>query len=183
MFQIKVVEKIKTLILNPTNISFWNSYRLRDMWDIMVQPDTPQATIYCGECALCAKIPKATNTYSECVIHIVFPLEQWLRGRASMLRYKYNTYLVIYSSIYICFFQVLSSLQELQTKVSAKADCNATETRTVYFQYAIRITAQVIWMGCKFWTVFPHMLKPLGTALPLYRTGISLLSRERFLYI
>jgi len=31
-------------------------------------------------------IPKATNTHSECVIHIAFSLEQWLRGRASLLR-------------------------------------------------------------------------------------------------
>ena len=26
-------------------------------------------------------------------------------------------------------------------------------------------------------------IKPLGTVLPLYRTGVSLLSRERFLFI
>ena len=30
---------------------------------------------------------------------------------------------------------------------------------------------------------YENILYPLGTALPLYRTGISLLSRERFLYI
>ena len=32
-------------------------------------------------------------------------------------------------------------------------------------------------------TVWPRRSLTLGTALPLYRTGISLLSRERFLYI
>jgi hypothetical protein len=32
-------------------------------------------------------IPKATNTYSEYVIHIAFPLQQWLHERASMLCY------------------------------------------------------------------------------------------------
>jgi len=31
-------------------------------------------------------IPNATNTHSECVIRISFPLEQWLGRRASMLR-------------------------------------------------------------------------------------------------
>ena len=31
--------------------------------------------------------------------------------------------------------------------------------------------------------LFPIQNWPLGTALPLYRTGVSLLSRERFLYI
>jgi len=30
-------------------------------------------------------ITKATNTYTEYVILIAFPLQQWLRGRASML--------------------------------------------------------------------------------------------------
>jgi hypothetical protein len=30
-------------------------------------------------------IPKATNTHSECVMRIDFPLIQWLRGRASLI--------------------------------------------------------------------------------------------------
>jgi len=34
-------------------------------------------------------IPKATNAYSEYVIVIAFPLEQWLHERAPMLRYTY----------------------------------------------------------------------------------------------
>ena len=33
--------------------------------------------------------PKATNTHSACVILIAFPLQQWLRESASMLRYTY----------------------------------------------------------------------------------------------
>ena len=32
-------------------------------------------------------VPNATNTHSECVIFIAFPLQQWLHERASMLRY------------------------------------------------------------------------------------------------
>jgi hypothetical protein len=35
-------------------------------------------------------IPKATNTYSEYVIIIAFPLQKRLLERASMLRYTYN---------------------------------------------------------------------------------------------
>ena len=31
--------------------------------------------------------PKATNTNSEYVIHIAFPLQQWLNERASILRF------------------------------------------------------------------------------------------------
>ena len=34
-------------------------------------------------------IIKATNTHSEYIIPIVFPLQQWLYERASMLRYTY----------------------------------------------------------------------------------------------
>jgi hypothetical protein len=39
-------------------------------------------------------ITKATNTHSECVIFIAFPLQQWLRERDSMLRYIDIAYLV-----------------------------------------------------------------------------------------
>jgi hypothetical protein len=34
-------------------------------------------------------IPKATNTHSQYVTLIAFPLQQWLHERASMLRYTY----------------------------------------------------------------------------------------------
>ena len=33
-------------------------------------------------------IPQATNTHSECVIRITFPLQQWLYERTSILRYS-----------------------------------------------------------------------------------------------
>ena len=35
------------------------------------------------------RIPKATNTHSEYVILIAFPLQQWLHKRSSKLRYTY----------------------------------------------------------------------------------------------
>ena len=35
------------------------------------------------------RITKATNTHSEYVTLIAFPLQQWLRERASILRYTY----------------------------------------------------------------------------------------------
>ena len=43
-------------------------------------------------------IPKATNTHSEYIIFTVFPFQQWLRARASQLRYKYIACLVVVSS-------------------------------------------------------------------------------------
>ena len=39
-------------------------------------------------------ITKTPDTHSEYVILIPFPLQQWLRERASMLRYTYNAFLV-----------------------------------------------------------------------------------------
>ena len=41
-------------------------------------------------------IPKATNINSEYVILIAFPLQQWLRERATVLRYTYIAFLVIF---------------------------------------------------------------------------------------
>jgi hypothetical protein len=43
--------------------------------------------------ALC--ITKATDTHSEYVILIAFPWRQWLRERASVLRYTYISRLVL----------------------------------------------------------------------------------------
>ena len=39
-------------------------------------------------------VPKASNTHSEYVIHIAFPLQQWLHERTSILRYTYIAWLV-----------------------------------------------------------------------------------------
>jgi len=50
-----------------------------------VDPDRTQIKIWRMRIAFW--IPKATNTHSEYVIFIVFPLQQWLHERASMLRY------------------------------------------------------------------------------------------------
>jgi hypothetical protein len=39
-------------------------------------------------------ITNATNTHSECVIIIAFPVQQWIRERPSMLRHIYTAFLV-----------------------------------------------------------------------------------------
>jgi len=41
--------------------------------------------------------PKATNTQSEYVIPVAFPLQQWLKERSSMLRYTYIAHIVVIS--------------------------------------------------------------------------------------
>ena len=51
----------------------------------MVEPDRPQMTI--RRMRIACWIPKATNTHSEYVTLIAFPLQQWLHERALTLRY------------------------------------------------------------------------------------------------
>ena len=48
----------------------------------------PQMTIW--HMRIVCGIPKATNTHSEYVILIAFPLQQLLHDRASVLRYTYE---------------------------------------------------------------------------------------------
>jgi hypothetical protein len=55
------------------------------VWNNTVEPEGPQMTICCMRMA--CWITKATNTHSEYVILIAFPLQQWLHERASILRY------------------------------------------------------------------------------------------------
>jgi len=54
------------------------------MWKSIVQQDTPYSTIW--RVSIACWITKATNTHSECVPSIAFPLQKWLQERASMLR-------------------------------------------------------------------------------------------------
>jgi hypothetical protein len=64
------------------------------MWKDIVERGRPQAKIRRIRIA-CWK-PKVTNTHSEYVIRITFPLQQWLYESASMWRHAYNTSIVIY---------------------------------------------------------------------------------------
>ena len=70
------------------NVSFFEN---RAVYEItsknIVQLDRPQVTI--RRMRISFWITKATNTYSENVTLIAFPLKQWLHERASMLRHKY----------------------------------------------------------------------------------------------
>ena len=57
------------------------------MCNDMVQPDRPQMIIL--RMRFACWIDNATDTHSEGVIPIAFPLQQWLHESASMLRYTY----------------------------------------------------------------------------------------------
>ena len=62
------------------------------MWKIIVQPDRSQMTIW--RIRIACWINKATNTHSEYVIFIAFPVQQWLQEHPSVLRYIYIACLV-----------------------------------------------------------------------------------------
>jgi hypothetical protein len=62
------------------------------MWKNMVEQGRQPMTIWCMRIA--CWIHKATHTHSQYVILIVFPLQQWLQERASVLRHTYIACLV-----------------------------------------------------------------------------------------
>ena len=65
------------------------------MWKNIVHPDRPQMTNTVRRMHFACWINKATNTHSQYVILITFPLQQWLHERASLLRYTYIACIVI----------------------------------------------------------------------------------------
>jgi hypothetical protein len=62
------------------------------MWKNIAEQGRPQMAIW--RVRIACWIPQATNTRTRCVILIAFPLQQWLRERASVLRYTYIDCLV-----------------------------------------------------------------------------------------
>jgi len=83
MFQTQVVEKINTRFMFSNLLKNGAVYEI--MWKNIVEPQRLQMTKWRMRIA-CWK-PKATNTYSEYVILIAFPLRQCLHERASVLPY------------------------------------------------------------------------------------------------
>ena len=59
----------------------------------MTEAGRPQITIL--RMRISCRIPKSTNTQSDYVKLITFPLQQWLRERASLLRYTYTACFVL----------------------------------------------------------------------------------------
>jgi len=92
MFQTKVVEKIKTHILCAVIFFSENCAVYEITWENMVKRGRPHMTIW--RMRIACWITKATNTHSQYVIFIAFPLQQWLHERASMLRYTYMACIV-----------------------------------------------------------------------------------------
>ena len=70
----------------------------------MVQPDRPQDNLIRRMRIACWK-PKATNTHSQYVTLIAFPLQQWLHERALMLHHAYIDCMVTVN--FILFLQTV----------------------------------------------------------------------------
>jgi hypothetical protein len=62
------------------------------MWKNLIEPGRSQMTIWLMRIAYW--ITKAINTYSEHMMPVIFPLQQWLQERARILRYVYLACLV-----------------------------------------------------------------------------------------
>jgi hypothetical protein len=101
--QSKVVEKINTNVMFNNCFSFSQKpcSRYEIMWKNMVQPDG-QATHdnIIRRMRFARLITEATDTHSEYVICIAFPLQQWLHERASVLRHRYIACFVHYCHCY-----------------------------------------------------------------------------------
>jgi len=75
MFQTKILEKIKTLVI--CSVTF-----LKNLFVFYIflynnaVPDRPQMTIWCMRISCC--VPKPTNPHSDYVTRIAFPPQQWL---------------------------------------------------------------------------------------------------------
>ena len=102
MLQTKLVEKIKSHILCSVTFFYFFIYFFPGnrpvyevRWKNVVDRGRPQMTIW-RTCIACW-IPKATNTHSEYVILIAFPLQLWLHDRSSVLRFTYIACLGLFS--------------------------------------------------------------------------------------
>jgi hypothetical protein len=73
---------------------FRKKKKINAVYEIMykntVESETPQMTV--RRMPFAYLLAKATNTLSEYVIYIAFPLQQWLHERALMLRYTYTVF-------------------------------------------------------------------------------------------
>jgi hypothetical protein len=90
MFLAKVYRKNKKNIFN--NFYFENRAVYDITWKNIVEPYRPQMAIW--RMRITFWVPKATNTNSEYVILMAFPLRQWLHERAWILHYTYIACLV-----------------------------------------------------------------------------------------
>ena len=83
------------------------------IWKNTVELGRPRLTVWRMRIACC--VPKATNTHSEYVILIAFPLQQWLHERASVLLYA-SIACLVFSNFEECFDTVIKALRHINTR-------------------------------------------------------------------
>jgi hypothetical protein len=84
--------------LCPITIFLENRAVYEIMWKNIVEPDRSRKTIW--RMRIGCWITNATNAKSDDVILIAFPLQQWLHGRSSVLRYTHCTLpVLVYETI------------------------------------------------------------------------------------
>jgi len=91
-------------------------------------------------------IPKATNTHSQCVTLIDFPLQQWLHERAPMLRY---TYIVCLESGTFSFHKVVPHASRNKVRLvthSSRSACCSPHFCTMIKKWDV-ITASRLRVG------------------------------------
>jgi hypothetical protein len=93
MFQMKVLEEIKTRILCSVTFCFEGRTLNEITWKNNVERCRPQMAIW--RMRIACWVPKATDTHSEYVTRIALPLQQWLRERASMFVIRTSTVLLL----------------------------------------------------------------------------------------
>jgi hypothetical protein len=93
-------DNTKTHILCSRNFYFRKSYRLSDNAEKYCTARQATDCNIIWRMRFASWISKVTNTHTEYVILIAFPLQQWLGERASELRHTYSACLVL-THIYI----------------------------------------------------------------------------------
>jgi hypothetical protein len=91
MFLTENAEKLQTHVLRRITF-FRKPCRLRDNVEKYGRARQATDDNITRRMRFACWITKATNTHSEYVILIAFPRQQWLRERASVLRYTYIAY-------------------------------------------------------------------------------------------
>ena len=97
MFQHKLQRKSKHTFYFSLTLFFENRAFNEIMWMNIVEPERPQMIIC--RMRISRWVPNATDTHSECVIFFVFPLQQWLHERSSVLYYAYIASLVLITKV------------------------------------------------------------------------------------
>jgi hypothetical protein len=103
----KCCREIQDTHVTFNNFFFFENHTFYEtMWKNFVQSGRPQMTIWYMRIA--CWVPRATNTHSEYVILIAFPLQRSLHERASMLRYTHISCLVTTSFVIYCWLETLA---------------------------------------------------------------------------